>query len=234
MCHMGCFHLIGFKNLCLHESNPWGMWISIIHPLALPACLSCSSLNNTACMFMLLFLQHNDIVTLHLHQWFTRWNMAHYLNSLQGNLGMLFLSWHFLIPRWVEHLSKFSHSFPDISWSPGSQYNPHATHPPSLSLSYQLTPLFLLFSIQFQYLQHFCTCTIPGNFQSVEQALMGMHNHMHAFHIPHVGVFQGDFNGKKRVDIFWLLMRGKEEQRWCGRGNMDRSQAYQIQHDFTK
>ena len=56
-------NFIGFKNMCLHKSNPWGMWISVIHLLISPACLVCS-LNNMACMFMLLFV---GLVVLPFH-----------------------------------------------------------------------------------------------------------------------------------------------------------------------
>ena len=64
-----------------------------------PAHLPCSSLNNAACMFLLLFLQHNNVVALCIHPCSSRWNMACYLNSLQGSLETSFPFWCFLIPR---------------------------------------------------------------------------------------------------------------------------------------
>ena len=62
-------------------------------------------------------------------------------------------------------------------------------------------------------------------------------NRAHTLHVPHIGVFQGEFDGKKRVDVFWLLTRekrGKEAKVSCGRGKLDKVRAYQIQHDFTQ
>ena len=46
---------------------------------------------------------------------------------------------------------------------------------------------------------------------------MGTCNRAHTLHVPHVGVVQGEFDGKKRVDVFWLLTRGRGEgELWEG------------------
>ena len=48
-------------------------------------------------------------------------------------------------------------------------------------------------------------------------------NRAHALHVPHVGVFQSEFDGQKRVNVFWLLTRekggrGEDEMREGERG----------------
>lgn len=88
---------------------------------AIPACPPCSSLNNAACMFLLLFPQHNNVVALCLHPRSSGWNMARYLNSLQGGLKMSFPSWHFLIPRQSVRSSHFPPTIPFVVL-PASQF----------------------------------------------------------------------------------------------------------------
>jgi len=65
----------------------------------------------------------------------------------------------------------------------------------------------------------FTSPIIPQRLLKIGQVptLMGTRNHAHTLHIPHVGVVQGEFNCKKRVDVFWLLTRGRGEGE-CGRG----------------
>ena len=143
--HGDWYGLIGFKNVCLHKSNPWGVWISVIHPLAIPACMPALFLKHCG-MHVLVVVPATQHRSSSLSSPLGE-TLACYLNSSLGALEMSLLSWHFLIPRWVELTSEFTRSFPDISCSTGSQSVSRVTHPPSLQLLYLHNVSILFFCV---------------------------------------------------------------------------------------
>jgi len=50
---------------------------------------------------------------------------------------------------------------------------------------------------------------IPQRFLEVGEVppLVSPCNGTHAFYVPHIRIFQGDFDGEEGVDVFWLLER---------------------------